>query len=317
MSEKIKVGISRCLLGEKVRYDGQHKLDPYLKDVLGKFVDWVPVCPEFECGLPVPREAMRLVGDIPSPRLLTIKTGIDHTEKMLKWASIKIKELEKEELCGFVFKSKSPSSGMKNVKVYSSRNGTYPEKKGIGIFAAELMKSFPLLPVEEDGRLNDPSVRENFIGKIFIYGRWENLMKNNPSISGLISFHARHKLIIMAHSRKHLTELGRMLGNHKKADKDIFDSYLQILMEALRFKANTKKNVNVLQHAAGYFKKKLPGDEKKELQDLIMKYYNGFIPLSVPLTLLKHYIKKYSNAYLSEQYYFNPFPEELGLRNYL
>lgn len=317
MAEKIRVGISRCLLGEKVRYDGQHKLDPYLRDVLGKFVEWLPVCPEVECGLPVPREAMRLVGNISSPRLLTTRTGIDHTDKMLHWASGKIEELEKLELCGFVFKSKSPSSGMKNVKVYSEKNGTYPEKKGVGLFAAELMKHFPLLPVEEAERLNDPALRESFIEKIFISGRWKNLMENNPTINGLISFHAGHKLIIMAHSRKHLTELGRMLGNHKKTDKDIFNTYLQILMDALRFKANTKKNVNVLQHAAGYFKKKLSGDEKKELQDLIMKYYNGFVPLSVPLTLLKHYIKKYNDTYLSGQYYFNPFPEELGLRNYL
>jgi uncharacterized protein YbbK (DUF523 family) len=194
VNDRIKLGISSCLLGENVRYDGGHKLDRYLRDIVGQFVEWVPVCPEVECGLSIPREAMRLVGDIENPRLVTARTGIDHTERMKKWAKQKLEQLEKEDLCGFVFKSKSPSSGMRGIKVYNKAG--IPSKKGIGIFAKAFMERFTLMPVEDEGRLNDAGLRENFIERIFVYNRWKNLTKNNPNISGLVDFHTDHKWLI-------------------------------------------------------------------------------------------------------------------------
>ena len=206
MTDKIKLGISSCLLGRNVRYDGGHQMDHFLTDTLGRFVEWVPVCPEVEYGLPVPREAMRLVGDPEVPRLMTIRTGIDHTDGMLRWAARRLPELEKEDLCGFIFKSRSPSSGMRGVKVYTSSG--MPSTRGVGIFAGAFMKKLPLIPVEDDGRLHDPALRENFIERIFVFKRWKEVKGKGGALRDLIAFHSDHKLLILAHSPKHYTELG-------------------------------------------------------------------------------------------------------------
>ncbi|OGV38406.1 MAG: hypothetical protein A2020_15220 [Lentisphaerae bacterium GWF2_45_14] len=314
--KKIKLGISACLLGEKVRYDGQHQLDRFLAGTLSEYVDWMPVCPEVECGLPVPREAMHLAGNPESPRLVTVRSGIDHTGKMLKWAEDKLRELEEEKLCGFVFKSKSPSSGMTKVKVYSDSG--MPTKNGIGLFAAAFMKKFPLLPVEDEGRINDPSIRENFIERIFVFARWRDFIKNDSSIKGLVDFHTRHKLLIMAHNPKMTAALGQIVAKAKGENKDtVFTEYITKFMETLKLQATVKKNVNVLQHIAGYFKKNLSADEKKELIELIDSYHKNLIPLIVPLTLLNHYVRKYNEKYLAEQFYLNPHPLELCLRNHV
>jgi len=208
--EKIKLGISACLLGENVRYDGGHRHDRLLTDTLGKYVQYVPVCPEVECGLGVPREPMRLVGDPESPRLVTNKTGRDFTEQMIRWARKRVRELEKENLCGFIFKSDSPSSGMERVKVYGEK-GT-AEKKGVGLFARVLMEHFPLLPVEEEGRLHDPLLRENFIERIFALQKWQDNIKTGRSRSGLVDFHTRHKLLLLAHSEKHTRAMGKLIA---------------------------------------------------------------------------------------------------------
>lgn len=312
--EKIKVGISSCLLGKKVRYDGEHKQDRYITDTLGKYFEYVSVCPEVECGLPVPREAMRLIGSPENPRLVTIKTGIDHTDKMLKWSEKRLDELEKEDLCGFIFKSKSPSSGMQGVKVYS-QNGK-PEKKGVGIFAATFMKRFPLLPVEDEGRLNNPVIRENFIERVFSYKRWKDFLKNKDKIKGLIDFHTDHKYLIMAHSPKHLRELGKIVANINDHEKDV-QKYINIMMEGLKLIATKKKNTNCLYHIMGYFKKDLSREEKEELTGIIENYSNGLIPLIVPVVLLNHYVKKYNKQYLKRQVYLNPHPLELMLRNHV
>jgi len=210
----ITIGISTCLLGENVRYDGTHKLDHFLRDTLGQFVRWFPVCPEVEYGLPVPREAMRLVGDPIDPRLVTIRTGIDLTGGMKRWAKKKMTELAGADLSGFVFKSRSPSSGMKGVKVYTEEG--MPSKTGSGIFARAFMDAFPHVPVEDDGRLNDPGIRENFIERVFVYHRWKELLNNGGTIKDLVDFHADHKLMIMAHSPKHVNLLGSLIGNQKK-----------------------------------------------------------------------------------------------------
>jgi len=312
--EKPRVGISSCLLGEKVRYDGGHKLDHYLHDVLGPFVTWVPVCPEVECGFPVPREAMRLVGSPLNPRLVTSRTGQDHTNRMRAWAEKRTQQLEQEDLCGFIFRAGSPSSGMRGVKVYND-NGVI--KQGVGMFAAAFMAHFPSVPVEDDGRLNDAVLRENFIERVFVYQRWQEFLNNDGSLGGLVTFHAEHKLLIMAHSPKTLTFLGQLVATAKqKVKKALFQDYLQHLMEALRCNATVKKNRNVLQHGMGYFKKVLSADEKKELDEVIVNYGKGFIPLIVPITLIQHYVRKYKEPYLQTQRYLYPHPLELMLRNH-
>ncbi|GAB4488642.1 MAG: DUF523 and DUF1722 domain-containing protein [Thermodesulfovibrionales bacterium] len=312
---KIKLGISACLLGEKVRYDGGHKLDPFLKDTLGRFVEWVPVCPEVEFGLPVPREPMRLVGSPDAPRLVTVKTQVDRTDAMRAWAGQRVAELGKHDLSGFVFKSKSPSSGLYGVKVYGTSGP--PAKKGVGIFAQEFVKRFPLVPAEDDGRLFDPGLRENFIERVFVYQRWQELTAGGLRPKDLVAFHTDHKLLVLAHSTRHYTELGRLVSSAGKTKPaELADAYLGLLMEGLRLTATRKKTTNVLHHVAGYFKKQLSPDEKQELQDVIGQYHRGLVPLVVPVVLLNHYVRKYDEPYLKRQYFLNPHPAELMLRNH-
>lgn len=314
--EKIKLGISSCLLGEKVRYDGGHKLDHFLRDTLGRYVDWAPVCPEVEYGLPVPREAMHLVRTERGPRLVTSRTGIDHTDGMRRWAGQRLDELEKEDLCGFIFKSRSPSSGMRGVKVYSSSG--IPAHTGVGIFAGAFMERFPLVPVEDDGRLQNPALRENFIERVFVFQRWKETARRGKSLKDLIAFHTDHKLLILSHSPKHYTALGRLVAEAKKVKKEqLYARYQEVLMEGLRLPATTKKNTNVLQHISGYFKQQLSAEEKQELLELIGTYHRGLVPLIVPVVLINHYVKKYDEQYLLRQVYLKPHPAELMLRNHV
>ena len=316
MGEKIKIGISRCLLGENVRYDGGHKLDHYLVHTLGKYVEWVPVCPEVEYGLPVPREAMRLVGDANAPRLVTIRTKVDHTEGMKRWAKRRLKELENENLCGFIFKSRSPSSGIKGVKVYTTSG--MPAKSGAGIFGGAFIKHFPVLPAEDDGRLQDPKLRENFIERVFVYRRWLDFVSGDSSLKGFVAFHADHKLLLMAHSTEHYRKLGKLVASGKRYDRVLlFNEYIRRLMDGLELLATAKKNSNVLMHIIGYFRNDISAEEKQELLEIINNYHDGLIPLIVPVTLLNHYVRKFDKAYLKSQLYLNPHPLELMLRNHV
>lgn len=315
MHEKIKMGISSCLLGEKVRYDGGHKLDRFITDTLGQYFEWVPVCPEFEYGLPIPREPLHLVGSPESPRLITIKTGIDHTEKMLQWAEKKLGELEQENLCGFIFKSKSPSSGIGGVKLYTPSGIT--SQRGVGIFGGAFIRHFPLTPAIDDGRLHNPQLRENFIENVFVFQRWQKLQKSK-SINDLIEFHTSHKLLMLAHSPRHYSSLGQLVAGAKRVKREgLFSAYIQGFMDGMRLIATPKKNANVLMHIAGYFKKLISSDEKQELLEVIENYRRCLIPLIVPITLVKHYVRKYDIAYFKKQYYLNPHPVELMLRNHV
>ena len=314
--EPVKIGISTCLLGQNVRYDGGHQLDRFLTDSLGQFVEYVPVCPEVECGLGTPREAMRLVGTPEDPRLVTRQTGRDYTEQMMHWARRKVVGLEAENLCGFIFKSKSPSSGMERVKVYNEKG--MPVQKGSGIFARIFMDHFPLIPVEEDGRLHDPRLRENFIERIFVLQRWRKLLGAGITLGKLVEFHTRHKLLLLSHGPKHYSRMGRQVAQGKKMPlKSLYQAYQATLMEALKLKSTLKKNVNVLQHLMGYFKKQLSPDEKQELLEIIAQYHKGYVPLIVPVTLINHYVRKYQQPYLSKQTYLKPHPLELQLRNHV
>jgi len=314
--EKIRLGISTCLLGEKVRFDGGHKLDRYLTDTLGQYVEYVPVCPEVECGFGIPREPLRLIGDPDHPRLVTFRTNQDHTERMVQWARKRVAELEREDLCGFVFKSNSPSSGMERVKVYNA-NGV-PAKIGVGLFARVFMEQFPLLPVEDEGRLHDPRLRENFVERIFALKRWREALGQKKNLKTLIHFHTVNKLLILGHSPEHYRKMGSLVAKGKEqAISDLYSRYQTLLLEALRLKATNKKNANVLMHMMGYFKNRLSGDEKKELLEIIDQYRQEQSPLIVPVTLMKHYVRKYDEPYLKGQTYLNPHPAELQLRNHV
>ncbi len=315
MEEQIKLGVSACLLGRNVRYNGGHSRDPFITDTLSNYVEFFPVCPEVECGFSIPREALRLVGDPESPRLITSNTKQDHTERMLSWCSKRIKELEELDLYGFIFKKGSPSSGMERVKVYNDRG--MPSNHGIGMFARAFMEHFPLLPVEEDGRLHDPKLRENFIEAIFVLKRWRESLSPKPTRRGFVEFHTKHKLLIMAHSPNHMRLMGKLVANLKDYGVDDFRlQYQELLMEALRLKTTRRKHTDVLMHCMGFLKKLLSADEKRELLEIIEQYRQGHLPLIVPITLLNHYVRKYDPAYLRGQYYLKPHPIELQLRNH-
>jgi uncharacterized protein YbgA (DUF1722 family)/uncharacterized protein YbbK (DUF523 family) len=309
-----KVGISCCLLGQTVRYDGGHKLDRYLTEVLGEVVQWVALCPEVGCGLSVPREAMRLVGDPQAPRMVTVRSGVEHNARMQRWIDDALESLAQEPLCGYIFKSKSPSCGMQGVKVYT--DGGMPSRRGVGLFARAFMERFPLLPVEEEGRLHDGELRENFLVRIFTFERWRALRAQEVSARALFDFHAEHKYLLMAHSPTHLRQLGALIaGAGQRVSAQLLDAYLALMMDGLKRIATVKKNCNVLQHMMGYFKKQLSADEKQELLDVMGQYARELVPLVVPQTLIRHYVRKYEAAYLARQYYLHPHPAELMLRN--
>jgi uncharacterized protein YbgA (DUF1722 family)/uncharacterized protein YbbK (DUF523 family) len=316
MQDTIRLGVSACLLGQNVRYDGGHKLDRFIRDTLGRYVEFVPVCPEAECGLPIPREAMRLVGDPAAPRLKTIRSGKDLTDQMQRWGESKLDSLEKKGLSGYIFKSRSPSSGMARIKVYNEKG--QPDPKGVGIWARMFMDRFPELPVEDEGRLHDPLLRENFINRIFVVKRWQDLLRSGRDLGSLIQFHTRHKLMLMAHHEPTMRSIGRLLANGKQMDpKQLYTEYQHRMLYALGLRSTVKKNVNVLYHVMGYFKQHLSSDEKAELREVIDSYAKELVPLIVPVTLLNHYVRKYDQPYLQEQYYLNPHPIELKLRNHV
>ncbi len=315
MTVPIIIGVSSCLLGEHVRYDGGHTHDCYITDTLGQYFRFLPVCPEVGCGLPVPREAMRLEGEPANPRLMTRNTRIDLTGQMLAYCSAKVRELENADLCGFIFKKNSPSSGLYRVKVY---NSGMPAKAGSGLFAAAVASHFPLLPMEEEGRLNDPHLRENFIERVFSYRRWKDFMATKPTLGKLVDFHASHKLLMMAHSPDAYRTMGALVAHGKELPlSELFSRYEELFMKGLALHASTKKNTNVMQHMMGYFKKQLSPEEKAELLEVIGQYHEALVPLLVPLTLLRHYVRKYDQQYLQGQVYLSPHPAQLMLRNHV
>ncbi len=310
---KIRVGVSSCLLGQNVRYDGGHKLDHFVTDVLGLYVEFIAVCPEAELGLGVPREPMHLQGDPQRPRMVTVHTNIDHTDAMEAWARTRVLALEDEDLCGFILKSKSPSCGKERVKVYDER-GLFT-RTGTGLFARILTDHFPLLPVDDEGRLNDPDLRENFIERLFVCRRWKELMAPGATREKLLNFHTRHKLLLMAHDPRRLRQLGNLVAEDAPLN-DILAPYQTLLQETLSLIATVKKNVNVLQHILGYFKRQLGAEDKRELLDAIDNYRRGYVPLIVPITLVNHYVRKHQEGYLMAQWYLHPHPIELKLRNH-
>lgn len=314
--DKIKLGISSCLLGNAVRYDGSHKLDRFLRDTMGRYVEYIAVCPEVECGMGVPREALRLEGNPAAPRLVTSQTRKDKTQLMISWAQRRLPQLAYENICGFIFKSGSPSSGMERVTVYDDRG--MPSKAGAGIFARLFVEYFPLLPVEDEERLHNLEIRENFIARLFTLNRWRNIKNAKSSRSFLVDFHTRHKFLILSHSFKHYTAMGKLVATPKKLKfSDLISEYEMLLMEAMKLKSTLRKNTNVLQHITGYFKKVLSPDEKKEMLEIIDQYKRGLLPLIVPVTLINHYARRYEQKYLKDQIYLSLQHPELQMRNHV
>jgi uncharacterized protein YbgA (DUF1722 family)/uncharacterized protein YbbK (DUF523 family) len=312
----IRIGISRCLLGDEVRFDGGHKRDHFLTDVLGPYVEWVPVCPEVEAGLGTPREAMRLVGNPQHPRLMTITSKHDHTQAMEAMIDARLDSLQKLDLSGFVFKRGSPSCGLERVSVYNAQG--MPSQNGVGIFANAFRDEFPLIPIEEEGRLCDPSLRENFIERVFCYRRFQDLVQNGVTRQALIRFHTIHKYLLLAHSQQHYEAMGRLVGQTGRyRHKELTAKYGELFMKTFALKATVRKHVNVLQHIVGYFKNRLPTHEKAELLGVIDDYHRGLTPLIVPLTLIKHYVCLFDVSYVRDQVYLNPHPKELMLRNHV
>ncbi len=315
MHRPIKIGISACLLGQEVRYNGGHAHDRFITGTLGQYVEFVPVCPEVECGLGVPRPTMHLKGEVEKPRLVVTKTGEDRTEQMLSWAEKRLAALADEALCGFIFKKNSPSSGMTRVKVFNDKG--QPVKKGRGIFAGMFMDRFPLIPVEEDGRLNDPKLREQFIEQIFAMRRWRDTLAQGRTRGNLVDFHTRNKMLLRAHSEKHYRLMGKLVASPKGlSTQTLYQEYESQFMACLRLMATVAKHTNVMMHMLGYFKNDLDGDEKQEMLGIIESYRNGYLPLIVPLTLFSHYVRKYDQRYLQQQTYLNPHPTALKLRNH-
>jgi uncharacterized protein YbgA (DUF1722 family)/uncharacterized protein YbbK (DUF523 family) len=312
----LRLGISRCLLGDEVRFDGGHKKDNFLTEVLGPYVEWIPVCPEVAAGLGTPREAMRLVGDPQHPRLVAVKSGIDHTHAVERMTAHRIEELEELDLSGYVFKKDSPSCGMERVRIYNEHG--MPGRNGVGLFARAFIEQFPLIPVEEEGRLCDPTLRENFIERVFCYRRWQDLVQNGVTRQALVQFHTAHKYLLLAHHPQQYQALGRLVGQaHQHRPKEIAHRYGELFMKALAVKATVRKHVNVLQHILGYFKVRLGTHEKAELLGVIGDYHHGITPLVVPLTLIKHYVQIFDVSYIRDQVYLNPHPKELMLRNHV
>jgi len=312
----LRLGISRCLLGDEVRFDGGHKRDDFLTDVFGGYVEWVPVCPEVEAGLGTPREAMRLVGHPQDPRLVTIKSGTDHTRALEIITTNRIEELKNLAISGYVFKKGSPSCGIEGVRIYNEHGKL--SRNGVGLFARAFIEQFPLIPVEEEGRLRDPTLRENFIERVFCYRRWQDLVQSGVTKQALVRFHTIHKYLLLAHHPQQCEVLGRLIGQaHQHRPKELARRYGELFMKALAVKATVRKHVNVLQHILGYFKEQLGAHEKADLLGVIGDYHHGLTPLIVPLTLIKHYVQIFDVGYILDQVYLNPHPKELMLRNHV
>jgi uncharacterized protein YbgA (DUF1722 family)/uncharacterized protein YbbK (DUF523 family) len=317
MTDKIKIGVSSCLLGEEVRWNGGHKQDRYVQGILDKYFHYVPTCPEVDVGMGIPRETVALYGTMENPKMISKKSQTDWTKKMIDYTEGRINELGKSNLCGYIFKSKSPSCGIGRVPVYSEF-GSHKVRHGPGMFANSFIKALPLIPVEDEGRLHDPVIRENFIVRVFCFNRLQTLLRESFSMGKLVSFHTKHKFLILSHSKKQYDAMGKLVATGKSLNRtELKASYSSLFMEALTYKSTPKKNTDVLLHMMGFLKKVLTREEKEDILSTIEDYRIGLLPLIVPVTLIRHQVKKYHIEYLLDQVYLNPHPKELMLRNHV
>ncbi|NIQ02676.1 MAG: DUF1722 domain-containing protein [Nitrospinaceae bacterium] len=313
---KIRVGVSSCLLGERVRWNGDHKQDLYVKGLLGQYFEWVPTCPEVEIGMGIPRETVQLQGGAHQPRMVGTRSGQDWTAPMNRYSRQRAKELANLNLCGYIFKNRSPSCGIARIKVYGSDGRATPN--GRGLFAGAVMEHVPWIPIEDEGRLRDARIRENFITRVFACHRLLQLLHGRFTRKALVEFHTAHKFLLMAHSRKHYDALGRLVAQAKQMTPlDLKNRYAEEFMRALSYKSTPKKNTDVLYHMLGFFKKQLSAVEKQDVIEAIEDYRSGLVPLIVPVTLIRHHVRKHRVEYLNDQIYLNPHPKELMLRNHV
>jgi uncharacterized protein YbgA (DUF1722 family)/uncharacterized protein YbbK (DUF523 family) len=312
----IRIGISSCLLGEEVRYDGGHQKDAYITGVLARYVTWVPVCPEMEVGMGVPREPIRLVGDAAAPRLMGVTSGTDHTVRMSEFSGRRVDELRGRGLSGYILKRASPSCGLERVKVHAGDGP--PARTGTGLFARALTAALPLLPVEEEGRFNETHRRDSFITRVFAYRRFAALRESEPRPAAVVEFHTAHKYLILAHSPTAYARLGRLVAAIGRPPRERWlDGYGLGFMRALGGRATVKKHVNVLRHIMGFFKKQLSAAEQRELSGVIGDYAAGLVPLVVPITLINHHVARFDVADIRDQLYLRPHPKELMLHNHV
>lgn len=312
----VRIGVSSCLLGQKVRFDGGHKRDAFLVDTFGPFVEWVPVCPEAEVGMGIPREPIRLQRVGSSIRLLGVRSAADHTSSMTHWAAKRVEALAGEDLDGYILTKDSPSCGMERVKVYDT--GGAPARTGRGLFAAALIARLPLLPVEEEGRLSAPRLRDNFVERVFAYRRLRGLFAGRWTTGGLVQFHTAHKLTLLAHSPETYRALGRLVAKAAARPRaEVRAEYESGFMNGLATLATPRTHVDVLQHMLGYFRKTLDDASRAELAGAVADYRKGLVPLIVPITLLRHHVRRCGVSYLEGQTYLEPHPKELMLRNHV
>ncbi len=306
----IRLGVSSCLLGEEVRYDGGHRRDRFVAEELGRWVEWSPVCPEVELGMGVPRPTIRLVDASGETRLQETVTGADHTAAMRAYAGERAAQLRAAGLDGYVLKRNSPSCGKEGLTVL--RGEQQVRQDGVGFFAAELMRALPDLPVEEEGRLSDPATRERFLVRVFCRNRWRAAAARGWSRGRLVEFHTAHKLLLRAHHEGGYRELGRIVaGLGQRPDAEVLAAYEQIFQATLRHPSSVQADVNVLQHALGHLKRQLESGDKAALLDAIEDYRSGRLARSVPVRLLRSRVRELEEPYLLGQVYFDPYPMEL------
>lgn len=312
----IRIGISACLLGQKVRYDGGHKHDRFLTDTLGRYFQWVPVCPEVELGLGTPRPTIQLLQLGEDIRLRYTKSQEDLTDSMRRFAAARVAELEGHDLGGYILKKDSPSCGMERVKVHQEKGPA--RRNGVGLFADALLERFPNLPIEEEGRLCDPRLRENWVERVFAYDALKRLFSSGWRLRDLVEFHTRHKFAVLAHAESEYRQLGRLVAAAKSLPRaEVRERFESLFMTGLKKIATTRKNANVLQHMLGFFKRDLDAASRAELLAHVDDYRRGLVPLVVPLTLIAHYVRVLDVEYLRDQSYLNPHPKELALRNHV
>ncbi len=312
-SGTLRLGISSCLLGEKVRYDTGHKQDSYITGTLGRFFELIPICPEVGAGLGVPRQPIQLVGDPDRPRVVGVRdAALDATEALERFARKTVAGLP--PLDGYIVKSRSPSCGMERVEVSPEGSGT--PRRGRGVFTRILMESRPLLPVEQEERLGDPDLRDNFLERVFAYRRWRMLVAKRPTPRRLVEFHTAHKLALLAHGTERYRRLGRLVSAAGTGPiGPLTKQYGQEFMAALTCRATLRRHVNALQHAAGYLKRTLDAEDRAELTEAIEAFRLGQVPRLVPVTLLQHHFRRHPDAYITGQVYlYPPDPRELLLR---
>jgi uncharacterized protein YbgA (DUF1722 family)/uncharacterized protein YbbK (DUF523 family) len=311
--KKIAVGISSCLLGEEVRHNGGHKHDAYCTAVLGRYFDFKSFCPEVAIGLGVPRQTIRLMGELGAARAVgTQDPSLDVTDRLAAYAESAVDSAM--GLRGYIFMKDSPSCGLYSAKIYSAKGALIG--KSAGVYAGKLRERLPLLPMEESGRLNDPVLRENFIARVFFYDRWLREVAVEPSPQALVAFHSRHKYFVMSYGQSLYRDTGALVARAGCGElQKLLAEYIQRVMRGTAKPPTRKGHVNVLSHMAGYLRKTVPGGVRQDLAKAIEEYRIGQVPLVVPMKLIQHYLDNYASAYIKQQAYLSPYPFELGLRS--